>query len=298
MKRYSIKDIEQLTDIKAHTLRIWEQRYNFLVPHRTPTNIRYYDTEQLKILLNVSTLVNNGARISKVSSLTPEELNKEVKKAFEQNLEEIADKSVLFKINGLMLAMLDLNESGFQEVFSQSLTRRGMERTLTEVIEPFLNRVQVLWRTGEVSSAYEHFMHNLIRQKVIVAMDGLSAPTTSKEKYMVYLPESEFNDMYALLFTYQLKAKGRQVVNLGSNIPITDLVEIVRATDPNVILTFFNQPTGLNYIQKYLKRLGEAFPHRRILVAGNVLNMKQLELNEQTDVVESLEEFSDMLENS
>ena len=298
MKKYSIKDIQQLTDIKAHTLRIWEQRYNFLVPHRTPTNIRYYDAEQLKILLNVSLLINSGFRISQVSSLSPDEMNEEVKKAFEQNLAEFADKSIQFKINGLMMAMLDLDEAQFHEVFSTSLAKRGMERTLTEVVEPFLERVQVLWRTGEVSSGLEHFIQTLIRQKTVVAIDALRMPDKSNEKYLVYLPETEYNELYTLLYIYLLKAKGRNIVNLGQSIPITDLVQIVAITNPDVIFTFFSVPTGLEYIQDYLNRLSEAFSHRRILIAGNVNGMKGLTLRKNTDIVESLDEFTDMLENS
>ncbi len=298
MRKYSIKDIEKLTDIKAHTLRVWEQRYNFLVPHRTPTNIRYYDADQLKVLLNVSLLVNNGSRISKVCTLTEEELNEEVKKAFELNAEDITDRSVQFKINGLVLAMLDLDEAKFNEIFLRSLTKRGMERTLTDIIEPFLERIQILWRTGEVLTAFERYMHNLIRQKIIVAFDALREPKQPSEKYLVFLPEQEFNDIYTLLYTYILKAHGRQIVNLGSNIPITDLVQIVQLTNPDVILTFFNDPIGLSHIQDYANRLSEAFVHKRILIAGNATGIENLALNNNASAVQSLDEFTDMLENS
>lgn len=298
MKKYSIKDIEKLTDIKAHTLRVWEQRYNFLVPHRTPTNIRYYDADQLKILLNVSLLVNSGKRISKVSGLSPEQLNEEVKKAFARNLEEIADKSIQFKINGLMLAMLDLDENQFKEVIIKSVSKRGMVRTLSDVVEPFLERVGGLWRTGEVTSAFEHFIHNLIRQKVIVSYDALKTPDSPNEKYLVFLPEQEFNDIYTLLYTYVLRYYGRRIVNLGSNIPITDLVQIVEMTDPDVILTFFNRPIGIDYIQNYASRLSDAFVHKRVLIAGNAYGMEELKLRNNTAVVQSLDEFVDMLNNS
>lgn len=298
MKKYSIKDIEKLTDIKAHTLRVWEQRYNFLVPHRTPTNIRYYDADQLKILLNVSLLVNSGKRISKVSGLSPEQLNEEVKKAFARNLEEIADKSIQFKINGLMLAMLDLDENQFKEVIIKSVSKRGMVRTLSDVVEPFLERVGGLWRTGEVTSAFEHFIHNLIRQKVIVSYDALKTPDSPNEKYLVFLPEQEFNDIYTLLYTYVLRYNGRRIVNLGSNIPITDLVQIVEMTDPDVILTFFNRPIGIDYIQNYASRLSDAFVHKRVLIAGNAYGMEELKLRNNTAVVQSLDEFVDMLNNS
>tara|TARA_Y100000782_G_scaffold23423_1_gene25749 strand:+ start:1687 stop:2646 length:960 start_codon:yes stop_codon:yes gene_type:complete len=298
LKKYSIKDIEKLTNVKAHTLRVWEQRYNFLVPHRTATNIRYYDNEQLKTLLNVSLLVNNGYRISKVSQLSSEELHDEVKKTFDKNFDTFSDKSLDFKINGLILAMLELDEYAFNGIYTKALIKRGMENALIDLIEPFLDRVQVMWRTGEISSAQERFIQNLIRQKLMVAIDALPIPEKPEETYLVYLSESQYNDLYTLLCIYMLKLKGRKIINLGQDIPITDLVQVVEATNPDVILTFFSVPTGIDHIQEYGDRLSHAFAHKRILIAGNVKHMNEMKFCKNTAVIESLAEFTDMLNNS
>ena len=173
MVKYSIKDLEKFSGIKAHTIRIWEQRYQLLTPKRTETNIRYYDESQLKYLLNVTLLVENGFRISHICSMSDEEFNKNLKEVAEKGLQTKEDNHLSVAVNELVLAMLELDEQRFEKIISGSLLQRNFEETITKIIYPFLKRIGVMWRVGEVSTAQEHFIYQLIRQKVIVAIDGL-----------------------------------------------------------------------------------------------------------------------------
>ena len=213
MVKYSIKDLEKYSGIKAHTIRIWEQRYQLLKPKRTDTNIRYYDEEQLKYLLNVSLLIENGYRISQICAFTEEEFRDNIKEIMQDAHQEATDQNIATHVNGLVLAMLELDEMRFEKIISSSLLRRSFEETIVEVIYPFLKRIGVMWRTGEVTTAQEHFIYNLIKQKVIVAIDGLSIPGPGAERYMLFLPKSEFSDLLILLFTYVLKNRGKTGVN-------------------------------------------------------------------------------------
>ncbi len=298
MKKYSIKDIELLTGIKAHTLRMWEQRYQFLIPHRSDTNMRFYDQTQLKTLLNVSLLVHNGIRISQVTSMSDEEINSKVKDAFEEKLGGKSAESVELAISGLILAMIEMDEPRFNRVFDRALAEFSMEDVLTNIVEPFLKRAQVMWRTGEVSGAVDHFIQSLIRHKVIVGMDQLNSAESNNEKYLVFLPETEYNDLHILLYMYMLKLKKRVVVNLGQDIPIQELLEVVRVTQPDVMLTFFGAPYSPDFVESYMNRLADTFPHKRILFAGQGEGGHGMKLKRNTGMIQSLEEFSDMLDNS
>jgi len=166
---YSIKDLEKLSGIKAHTIRIWEQRYKVLTPVRSETNIRSYTDSQLKRILNVSYLINNGEKISKVAGLDDSTLAKAVMDF--QTLEHAGD-DLNYLIEVLLSATIDLNEAHFEKVINNAILRNGFEQTIIKLIYPFLVRIGVMWRVSQVNPAQEHFVSNIIRQKVIAAIDG------------------------------------------------------------------------------------------------------------------------------
>ncbi|MFY7911452.1 MAG: MerR family transcriptional regulator, partial [Emticicia sp.] len=163
MSNYSIKDLEQLSGIKAHTLRIWEQRYNIINPKRTDTNIRTYDDNDLKLVLNIALLKDHDYKISEIAKLSLEELSKEVL--------AISDKQLNYpdQIHALTIAMIDIDEERFEKIMSTNILQFGFENTMINIIYPFLSRIGTLWVTGSIGPAQEHFITNLIRQKIIVA---------------------------------------------------------------------------------------------------------------------------------
>ena len=200
MSHYSIKDIEQLSGIKAHTLRIWEQRYNFIKPKRTNTNIRFYDDEDLKLVLNIALLKDNGHKISRICNMPKEELSLEVRRLMEKNL------GFPEQIQGLTLCMLELDEDRFEKILSTNILQLGFERTMMNLIYPFFQKIGVLWQTGSISPAQEHFISNLIRQKIMVAIDGqVVHPTDYNKKFLIYLPENEMHEISLLVLLLSSK---------------------------------------------------------------------------------------------
>lgn len=296
MIRYSIKDLEKYSGIKAHTIRIWEQRYQLLKPKRTETNIRYYDEEQLKYLLNVSLLIESGFRISQICSFSSKEFNEQIKNLMQDAHFEAGDQNVATHVNGLALAMLELDETRFEKIISSSLLRWSFEQTIVEVIYPFLKRIGVMWRTGEVTTAQEHFIYHLIKQKVIVAIDGLPMPPARAEKYMLFLPKSEFSDLLILLFTYILKGRGKQCIYLGVDIPFRDLIQVAAISKPDALFTFVKAPATKLDTQAYVYELSDKFPHLTIYITGNPYFMEELEYPDNVLLIPSVQDLIQALE--
>ncbi len=175
MSTYSIKDLEQLSGIKAHTLRIWEQRYNLLNPKRTDTNIRFYDDNDLKLILNVALLNDNGYKISKIASMNQEEMRAEVMKLTDRTLTHDD------QIHALTICMIEMDEERFDKVLSTNILKLGFEQTMMNIVYPFMSKIGVLWQTGAINPAHEHFISNLVRQKLIVAIDGQVVSSEGKK---------------------------------------------------------------------------------------------------------------------
>lgn len=296
--RYSIRDLERFTGIKAHTIRIWEQRYDILEPYRTETNIRFYDERHLKLLLNISLLLDRGYKISKISCLGEEDFNEAVRLAYETDMLEPSDNAIEQKINGLIMAMLDLDEVRFEKIFSTSLIKRGFEQTVLQLIYPFLLRVGAMWRTGEVLSAQERFISNLIRQKVIVAIDALPQPDRDAGTYLVFLPESEFNELIILLSTYLIKLGGHRNIYLGQNIPVEELEQMAQLANPKTLLTFLTEPLSKDWACDFVDDLCKRFPDQQILISGTVPFLDCLCAENEAIILESLEELNEYVKNA
>jgi MerR family transcriptional regulator, light-induced transcriptional regulator len=267
---YSIKDLEHLSGIKAHTLRIWEQRYNFIMPKRTETNIRYYDDHDLKLILNVSLLKDNGHKISKIASMSLEAIQEEVLKLTQQNLRHPD------KIHALTLAMIDLDEDKFEKLMANNILQLGFENTMTHIIYPFMTKVGVLWQAGTINPAHEHFITNLVRQKLIVAIDGQYIPKgTVGKKFLLFLPESEYHEIPLLFSCYLLRAREHHVVYLGQNLPFFDLKIVYDLHQPDYLLAFMTAFPVQDEIKEYVDRLSNEFKHSKILLCGNqIFNYK------------------------
>lgn len=275
MANYSIKDLEHLSGIKAHTLRIWEQRYGLIDPKRTDTNIRFYDQEDLKLVLNVSLLKDNGYKISKIAEMSKAELQAAVL--------QVADKTTSFadQIYSLTLAMIDLDEQRFEKIISSNTLKIGFERTMLNIIYPFLSKIGIMWLTDAINPAQEHFISNLIRQKVIVAIDGQYETFDDKaKKYMLFLPEGELHELGLLFANYLIRSKGNKVIYLGQNMPFQDLSLVYKVYEPDYLLTILTSRDRAKNATEYLTALSEKFPHSSILVSGNQVIGQDLDLPE------------------
>lgn len=286
MSTYSIKDIEQLSGIKAHTIRIWEQRYNFLKPKRTDTNIRFYDDHDLKLILNISLLKDHGHKISKISKMAYADLSKEVQKITDKR----SDQSE--QIQALTLAMLDLDEERFEKIVSTNILRSGFEKTILSVISPFFTRIGVLWQTGAITPAHEHFISNLIRQKIIVAIDGqLGANTATHETFMLFLPEGELHEITLLFSSYIIKSKSHKVIYLGQNLPFSDLKEVYSVHNPRYLVSVFTSYPQSDKVQQYIYKLSDSFKESIILLSGFQLVGNDYDYPENVKILNKLEDL-------
>ncbi len=261
MSTYSIKDLEQLSGIKAHTLRIWEQRYNLLNPKRTDTNIRFYDDSDLKLILNVALLNDNGYKISKIASMDVEEMRAEVMKLTDRTLTHDD------QIHALTICMIEMDEERFDKVLSTNILKLGFEQTMMNIVYPFMSKIGVLWQTGAINPAHEHFISNLVRQKLIVAIDG-QVPNGDGKKFLLFLPEGELHEISLLFASYLIKSKGNKVVYLGQNTPNEDLIAVYKIHQPDFMLTVITTSPPSEHAQEYLNTLAERFSQTQILVTG------------------------------
>lgn len=266
MNYFSIKEIEALTGVKAHTLRIWEQRYGMISPKRTETNIRFYDEKDLRRLLNVALLKRNGYKISEIASLTDQQLREKVlvisgeKSDFESQMQ------------ALTLSMLELDEQGFERLLSTAFLQLGIEKTMIQVIFPFFRNIGIMWQTGSINPAHEHFITNIIRQKLIVAIDGQNVRTDGwSKKYMLFLPEGEFHELGLLFAHYVIRARGHRVIYIGVNVPYVDLKVVHQVYRPDLMLTILTSPMVNVPAQKYLSDLAADFPLTTVLASGSLL---------------------------
>lgn len=272
MSHYSIKDLEQLSGIKAHTLRIWEQRYNFIKPKRTETNIRFYDDNDLKLILNVSFLNKKGFKISKIASMNEQAIAEQVGK-----LSETAS-GYDDHIRSLVVAMLAFDEVRFEKTVNSVILKLGFEKAMMEIIYPFLKHVGILWQTSTVCPSHEHFITNLVRQKLIVAIDGLYIPETKKvKKFMLFLPEGELHELSLLFACFLIKARGFSLIYLGQSLPLEDLFEAFKVYTPDYLFTIITSAPDFENIENYLLSITEKFKVP-LLVSGIPVIGKNIEV--------------------
>jgi DNA-binding transcriptional MerR regulator len=263
MERYTLKDLEKLTGIKAATIRIWERRYRIISPHRTSTNRRWYDNEDLKYLINISVLYRNNIKISKIATLPGTELKVKAKKL----LDESSDYDI--QINSLILSMIGFNENAVNEILLRSIINVGFEECFTGLVFPFLQRVGMMWHTGSASVGAEHFVSNIFRRRLITAIDTLPpASNSGRKKIIMYLPEDELHELGLLFYTYVIRKFGHEVVYLGQSTPFTALSQVNQQWDADILIT--GLASGLPYQkpEEYLNNLSSAFKRQRIFVSG------------------------------
>lgn len=291
MSNYSIKDLEQLSGIKAHTLRIWEQRYNIINPKRTDTNIRTYDDNDLKLVLNIALLKDHDYKISEIAKLSLDELSKEVL--------AISDKQLNYpdQIHALTIAMIDIDEERFEKIMSTNILQFGFENTMINIIYPFLSRIGTLWVTGSIGPAQEHFITNLIRQKIIVAIDGqIIKPNADSKKYILYTPEGEFHEIPLLFANFILRARHNKVIYLGQSMPFSELQFICQHHKPDCLFTVITSTPGQDEIQQYVNKLGDSFPDVKILLTGYQVIAQGLDLPKNAEVVNNVRQLMEFAE--
>lgn len=286
MIKYSIKDLEKLTGIKAHTIRMWEKRYKFLTPERTLTNIRFYSDQDLRSFLNISILNRNGYKISHIVKMKQAEISDKILEITE-NVHDFENQ-----IETLVVAMSELDEMKFDKILTTSILKLGLENTVTQIIYPFFEKIGVLWQIGTINPGQEHFVSSLIRQKLIIAIDGQYDSLASDSKlFLLFLPNGEYHEIGLLYSHYLIKKSGFRVIYLSQNVPFEDLREVAQMKPPDYLFTSFTSFITEDDLKTYIDNLSAAFPGKTIFVSGFQIREYSLALPENVKQISSSDDL-------
>jgi DNA-binding transcriptional MerR regulator len=290
VKKYSISDIEGLIGIKAHTIRAWEARYNLVPPKRTPTNIRFYDESDLKLLLNIVTLNEKGYKISRIAKMSQEQIADLVTQFH-------ADwKNDTVQVLRLSDAALSYDEIAFAEILSGCIDEMGLTKTMDLVLFPFMKKVGMLWQTGAIDPSHEHFASNLIRDRIIVEIDKVKKPVRKNPlRFLLFLPEAEMHETGLLFARYLLKACGMDTLYLGQEIPYSDIRKVIVSYKPDyafIVLTSLNLGKDVNkIISKVMGHLDVP-----LLVAGSLISEFDILVQDRLTPLKNVCDITDFLE--
>jgi DNA-binding transcriptional MerR regulator len=264
MNSFTIKDMENLSGIKAHTIRIWEQRYAILNPSRTGTNIRFYTCDELKKILNIALLNKYGFKISHIDKMDDEEICKKILAlvSMEAQQERL--------VNDLIKSMVDLDMDVFEEILEGYIKTKGVEKTIVQIIFPFLEKIGILWLTNHINPAQEHLVTNIIRQKLIAGIECTNAALRSDKTVLLFLPEGEHHELGLLFMHYLLKKRGAKTIYLGCNIPLEDVAFVCKLKKPDYLyshLTTVGQ--GFNF-DRFIASMTKKFPQTPFIVSGQL----------------------------
>jgi MerR family transcriptional regulator, light-induced transcriptional regulator len=264
MYHFTIRDVENLSGIKAHTLRMWEQRHGLCVCKRKESQHRYYDNEDLKYILRIAYLYHNGYRISRIAALSPEELNRLASKRFNNDEYEVL-------VNQLIEACLEYDQLAFEKLLRNSLSTMGMEKCMEKVVHPFMDKIGLLWMTGHVLPAQEHFCSHLIQKLIITAVNALPQAPPGAARLLLFTPKGEMHELSLLVAQYLFRKKQVRCIMMGRDISIEELQYTAAHTGAthlyfHLITNFTNCNTTV-----YLQKLEKAFPNLRIIASGPAL---------------------------
>ena len=264
MNAFTIKDLENLTGIKAHTIRIWEQRYTFLRPQRTGTNIRYYNNEELKKILNISLLNKYGFKISHIDKMSEADIRNKI-----LSINDVHARQERI-VNGLIQGMIDMDLEGFERILEEQIREKGIEKTIHQIIFPFMERIGVLWITGHLNPAQEHLVSNIIRQKLIVGTEAVSPMFQLKKTGLLFLPEGEYHELGLLFVQYLLKSRGLYVYYLGTNVPLDDVEYVVKHKQPDFIYTHLTSVSSVFNFEKFIQQSLKRFSQTPLIISGRL----------------------------
>ncbi|GAB2773322.1 MerR family transcriptional regulator [Salinimicrobium soli] len=273
MNSFSISQLAQFSGIKAHTIRIWEQRYNALEPHRSEGNTRYYDSLQLRRLLNIVSLMKTDHKISRLCKMSDQELFDLQKEYYDSAVE---DNDYEYFISQLISAGMNYDELNFDKIFSHCHLRFGLKKTYEEILYPMVNRVGLLWTSNTIPPSQEHYITNLLRQKLFTAIDSLPLGTEEADTWILFLPEEEFHEIGLLFANYMIRAGGKKVIYLGPNVPLSSVENTISDYPVRNLLLFLVHRDLPENVDKYLLSLKEISKDRNLFIAGNMESAEAL----------------------
>lgn len=285
---FSIKDLENLSGIKAHTIRIWEKRYNILEPMRTDTNIRFYDLTSLQKLLNITLLHNHGYKISKISQYPAERIPLLVR-------DIVTEKSVKHHaISAFKMAMMNFDQSLFFKTYDELLSEKSFREVFHEVFIPLMNEIGLLWQTDTISASHEHFITFLIKQKVLVNTEKIQRldPTNDSRTFVLYLPSNEIHELGLMYLNYEILLEGYKTIYLGESIPIESLLDVKKYFSNITFLSYLTVEPNKDEINDYVLALNKEILNDESselwLIGRMVAQIETKNISDKTSVFHSI----------
>lgn len=291
--QYSIKDLEHFTQIKAHTIRIWEQRYGLLKPSRTETNIRYYSENDLKKILNINLLYNSGYKISKIAQLSEVEITEKAKSLILNSTTEYQSD-----IDKLILLILDFNGSKIEKFIADSCEKTSLLEVYKNLFLTLFQKIGELWQVDTINIIHEHYFSNIFRQFIISEIHKLKVKPLKSKKALLFLHDSEEHEFGILIYHYILKSYGYECHYLGQKSPINEVLTAVNQINPNLVITTFTTKISEKYLIKVTGLLDEIATGRKVIVSGNQLNNMTTNFNKSILKIDSIDQLLEWVEKN
>ncbi|WP_026933799.1 MerR family transcriptional regulator [Christiangramia echinicola] len=295
-QNFSIKDLEHLSGIKAHTIRIWEKRYDILNPERTDTNIRTYNGENLQKLLNIAFLNSHGYKISRISKMEEEEINNLVKRISASSSEENRAK------NSFKLAMMNFDDRLFQRTYNKLREKRSFREVFHDVFLPLLEEIGLLWQTDTIKPIHEHYIVELIKQKIYLNIADLRAEVPEEDDpklYVLFLPENEIHDVGILYLNYELLNAGKNAIYLGPSLPLDNMDYLMKLHENLVFVSYLTiTPVNTNvheFISDFQDKICQEKNHELLLFGQRTKEVQRNDLSENVKVHSSILDFINTL---
>lgn len=281
---YSIKDLENFTQIKAHTLRIWEQRYNLLSPERTDTNIRLYSDRDLKKILNINLLYNNGVKISKIAKLNENEIFRLANEILLTPEDDEASQ-VDFFINKIM----DFDENAIVGALSDLVQSQGLERAFSDALIPVLKKIGELWQVDTINAAHEHFFSHIIRDYIIRNTNKAIDSGLVKGRVLLFLREGEFHELALVFYNYILRLKGYQTIYLGQSLPNEDIERSIQRIKPDYIFTSLIAKIERQEIEELMKIFENNIELKKVYMGGYQVKLFEDVIPNDINIIQSID---------
>lgn len=293
MSLFSISQLYQYSGIKPHTIRIWEQRYNAFKPDRSEGNTRYYNNQQLRRLLNIVGLHEKGYKISELCSMPDDRLYELVIKINKSTGNDAHE----YFVSQMISAGMSYDGNYFEELFEKSLSKFGILQTYKTIIYPILVRIGLMWSSNILASAKEHFISNIIRQKILGSIDALPSVSSSPDKWLLFLPENEYHEIGLLVANYLIRDSGRKVIYLGNSVSQESVFTAINETKPSHLLVFMVHYDLPESVQEYLDALNDRFCGEKIYVSGNNKMLNQIKFPAKINWLQTIEDLEEAIRN-
>jgi len=287
MSSYSIKQLELISGIKAHTIRMWERRYNLFLPQRTDTNIRRYTELDVRLILNIALLLRNGYKISKVATKSHDEISELI-----LQIPSSTPSSNEYDLEPLLLSLLSFDQSTFKSYLIKKIADHGLEETYEALVLPLLHRIGILWQTGMIKPTHEHFVTNIVKHILISNYEAIQEPKRDAPLFLFFLPENEHHELALLFYAFTTKKMGFRTIYLGQSTPTDDVIQASKEIKPAVIFTSTSSSIAKIDLADFYKTIRKSIPNGHLFVTGYKANLDRFKIPKEISIISSLDAFS------